>query len=161
MPQATIIRDDGSVYTFDYALPDYSNQPAPVHIVSSRWKDALNENAVALVNGRWLAYHPTDDTKTQYTILDARSAGLLTGQTQPDDYNGSDGQSQGYKPTPQELRSAAYSAECDPIKNTVDAYILEFHLHPERTYLQARIALLQNEWDAKRDEIRQRYHDEA
>lgn len=81
MPTATM--PDGTELEY---TPPTSAPVASVHIVKSRWMDADHTEAVARVGNRWIAYHPTDDGKTQYSIRDARDAGVLTGQVAPSEY---------------------------------------------------------------------------
>ena len=71
--------------TFEYEYPS-PKMPNPIHIDESRWIDTAHTQAMARVGNHWLSYHPTDDSKTQYSIVDARTAGVLTGQIEPSEY---------------------------------------------------------------------------
>lgn len=155
MPTATFINDEGNTITIEYTLPVYEESPVPVCIESCLWCDAEQTKAKALVDGRWLAYHPSDDTKTHYTIVNARNDGVLTGQTTPGDYVAPE---QATEPTPQEKRAAAYIAECDPILVQIEGYKLENEITGTNGK-DDRITELKALWKQKRDAIRELYPD--
>lgn len=121
----------------------YESAPAKateaVTIIESRWTDAEQTQAVALVGDRWLAYHPTDDAKTQYSIRDARTAGFLSGQTEPSAYVAPEP-----IPEPTEAELAARDAEGVDIRvleDVIDALVAKTNVQLDDLPEAARIKL--------------------